>query len=253
MFQFVAEVPFSFQDRIRQLLDILVEERCDFDANKESSAEKKKREAELVAQGRASRDRVAVGIVAGERVCIGGDRVQLQSDGTVGNSKEAHPDAILSPNTPSLPSSSLANDDVGEPRSKRRRNNRQSDAIDALLGSGGNIQVQRLDFEKERHRQELEMRRLELNMEQERRKQEAIEREREFAFKVQESEKQFKLRQDEMKATQQRHADEMNAKISEAKETQQRHSEEMSVKLSESNKAFELKMKKIELMLSRNK
>ena len=202
-----------------------------------STNDKKKREQELVQQGKDTRERVAHGMVGCEDVGIGGSRPQIQADGSV-RVGSVHEDNVMSPPAPSSAADGSDGESRGRGSSKRRRNNRQSDAIEALLGSKSSIQKKRLDFDMERHTKEIEMRRLELASTERRRDQEAAERKREFEFKMAESERSFKLRQQEI---------EMRQK--EMQSVQDRHKQTMDLQIDESQKSHDLKMKKFELML----
>jgi hypothetical protein len=136
-------------------LDLLLESFQDARVSRQSAAEKRRRDAELTEEGQLLRDRVATGIVGGDIQHIGGDRPALNSNGTV--------------SAPTTPAASLRSLDAEDSYNKRRRNNRQQDAIDGLMSSGFGaakmqFEAKRLDFELQKHNAEMDIRRQELAM-----------------------------------------------------------------------------------------
>lgn len=134
-------------ERVRQKKDVMLGARKDCLLAKEhSSNAKRKRELDLFDQGKVLRDNLARGIIGGEEIQLG-SRPALHADGSIGeavanSSGGAGSANLLSPH----------GSDGGFKR--RRRNNRQQDAISEILSSNTNprykIEKQRLDFESEK-------------------------------------------------------------------------------------------------------
>ena len=132
----------------------MLEARIEFLAEMDSaSASQRKPNDELQQAGRQLRHKVANGIVGDDVVELGA-RVALNPEGSIG---PAAPILADGDNSLLSPMASVAGDSgVGSSvkNVRRRRNNRQIDAIDAILANGRGarveIETKRLDFEMEK-------------------------------------------------------------------------------------------------------
>lgn len=128
-----------WQERIRHLLDTMVEEVNDHKTSKEASSNKRKRDEELTAAGLEHRDNVARAMIGGEDIAIGGDPAFLSPSGFVERR--------------SLSSSPIGSDSKNAEIRRGGSQSKKTKVVNQLLESGGarsKLEAERLSFEMEK-------------------------------------------------------------------------------------------------------